>query len=72
MDMDTKCPDLAGKPLHLLDEFGIALNGRHLYIPPVTDGMRSGADQYPTAHICAPLKLSDCRGEVALASAKSP
>src|SRR5216683_5309770 len=42
MDMNTKGLDPAGKPLHLFDEFGIALNGHHLCIPPVTEGMCSG------------------------------
>src|SRR5258708_15957244 len=66
MDMNTKGLDPAGKPLHLFDEFGIALNGHHLCIPPVTEGMCSGAGQHRTAHIRDPLKLSDCRGKVPL------
>jgi hypothetical protein len=59
--MHTKGLNPAGQPLHLLDEFRIALNGRHRCIPPVADGVCSGAGQHRTAHIRDPLKLSNCR-----------
>jgi hypothetical protein len=59
--MHTKGLNPAGQPLHLLDEFRITLNGRHLCIPPLADGVCSGAGQHRTAHIRDPLKLSNCR-----------
>jgi len=64
MNMNPECLNSAGQPLQLLDEFGIALNGRHLCISPVADGMRSGTGQHRTATRGDPLKLRDCRSQV--------
>src|SRR5450755_754200 len=66
MDMNAKSLNPAGKPLQLLDEFGIALNGCHLCVPPVADGMRSSTGKHRTACFGDSLKLRDCRGEIVL------
>src|ERR1022692_105403 len=66
MDMHTESLNSAGKPLQLLDKFGIALNGCHLCIPPVADGMRSCTGKNRTACLGDSLKLRDCRGEIVL------
>ena len=66
MDVDTEGLDLAGKPLQLLDEFGIALNWSHLGISPIADGMRSGTGQHRTATARDSLKLRDCRSKIVL------
>src|SRR5258708_37922106 len=64
MDVDPECLDPAGQPLQLLDEFCVALNGSHLGISPVANGMRSGTGQHRTAAARDSLKLRDCRGKI--------
>jgi hypothetical protein len=46
--MDAEGLDSPGEPLHLLDDFRIALYGRHPRIMPVAHGMRPGASQNDT------------------------
>src|SRR5215472_12095285 len=66
VDVDSECLDPSGQPLQLLDEFCIALNGSHLGISPVANGMRSGTGQHRTAAARDSLKLRDCRSKVLL------
>src|SRR5258708_40074679 len=66
MAMNSECLNPAGKPLQLLDEFCVALNGSHLGISPVANGMRSGTGQHRTAAARDSLKLRDCRSEILL------
>src|SRR3982074_812353 len=66
MDVNAECLAPAAQPLQLLDEFCIALNGSHLRISPVTNGMRSGTGQHRTAATRDSLKLRDCRSKILL------
>src|SRR5260370_37959846 len=66
VDVDAECLDPAGQPLQLLTEFGIALNGSHLRISPVANGMRSGTGPHRTAAASDSLKLRACRSKIRL------
>ena len=66
VEVDAEGLDAAGQPLHLLDQFGIALHGSHHGVPPVADRMGARARQHDAAGLHDRSRLGDGLGQVGL------
>src|ERR1700678_1172584 len=66
MNMHAEGLNPARKPLHLLDKFGVALDGRHRRIPPVTNRVGARACEHNTVRGRRSLEFGDHSGEVVL------